>query len=68
MFFISVRNFKLIGSNLKTWFQKLQKMSILKRAALMILWGEEKIGGIMPLYPQRNVKKSALVHFLPWEF
>ena len=49
MFFISVRNFKLIGSNLKSWFQKLQKMSISKRAALMILWGEEKIGGKMPL-------------------
>ena len=44
MFFISVRNFILMGSNLKSWFQKLQKISILKRAALVILLGEEKIG------------------------
>ena len=49
MFLFSVRNFKFMESNLNSWFQKLQKMSILKRAALVILWGEEKIGKKMPL-------------------
>ena len=49
MFFLSVRNFKLMGSNLKSWFQKLQKIPILKRAALVILPGEEKNDEKMPL-------------------
>ena len=50
MVFISVRNFKLMVSNLKSWFQKLQKSSILKSAALMILWGEEKKGRKSPRF------------------
>ena len=50
MFFIGVRNFKLMGSNLKSWFQKLQKSSILKSAALVILWGEEKKGRKNPRF------------------
>ena len=50
MVFISVRNFKLMVSNLKSWFQKLQKSSILKSAALMILWGEEKKGRKNPRF------------------
>ena len=50
MVFISVRNFKLMVSNLKSWFQKLQKSSILKSAALVILWGEEKKGRKNPRF------------------
>ena len=37
-------------SNLKSWFQKLQKSSILKSAALVILWGEEKKGRKKPRF------------------
>ena len=48
--FISVRNFKLMVSNLKSWFRKLQKSSILKSAALVILWGEEKKGRKNPRF------------------
>ena len=37
-------------SNLKSWFQKLQKSSILKSVALVILWGEEKKGQKKPRF------------------
>ena len=34
----------------------------MKRAALISLWGEEKIGEKMPLLPKRNVKNPLSPH------
>ena len=46
---ITVRKFKLSQSILNSWFQKFWKSAIFKKAALMILWGEEKKGQKIPL-------------------